>query len=137
MKFATCHPDKKHKGRGLCNACHARFLYRTNEKRRNRHLRYGKEWRQNNPERARDAEYRRRYGISLTDYQGMLQDQNSQCAICDAPHHEDQKLNVDHQDLNGKPKVRGLLCLNCNTAIGSLKHNPILLRKAVEYPECR
>jgi predicted transcriptional regulator YheO len=32
-------------------------------------------------------------------------------------------------------KVRGLLCMNCNTALGGFKENIDILQKAIEYLE--
>jgi hypothetical protein len=31
--------------------------------------------------------------------------------------------------------IRGLLCVNCNLALGQLKDDPALLRKAADYLE--
>jgi hypothetical protein len=85
-------------------------------------------------ERARDREWQRRkrykqvYGISLADYQAMLQRQNGACAICkraDAP------LCVDHCHVCNK--ARGLLCAKCNSAIGFCNDNPEHLLAAAAY----
>ena len=69
----------------------------------------------------------------------MLKSQNSVCAICGQPETEKNTVNetkhlaVDHQE---KPfKIRGLLCAACNQAIGKLRHDPEILRKAIKYLE--
>ncbi len=49
-----------------------------------------------------------------------------------ADHHE-AKLMVDHDHTTGE--VRGLLCHNCNRAIGLLREDPERLRRAIEYLE--
>jgi hypothetical protein len=42
-------------------------------------------------------------------------------------------LHIDHCHKTGK--VRGVLCSECNSAIGKLKDDPDLLRKAIVYLE--
>jgi hypothetical protein len=55
------------------------------------------------------------YGLSEAEYEAMLIQQDNKCKIC----RSEQGLFVDHNHLTGK--VRGLICRNCNTAIGMLK----------------
>ena len=50
------------------------------------------------------------------------------CVIC---RRTDQPLYVDHS--HATKKVRGLLCVNCNTGLGHLKDNPENLLCATEY----
>jgi hypothetical protein len=70
------------------------------------------------------------YGITLNQYQNILDRQNGVCAICQQKS-EKIKLAVDHDHNTGK--IRGLLCRDCNQAIGLLKDNVVLLEKAKEY----
>jgi hypothetical protein len=80
----------------------------------------------------------RNYGITLEDARRMNEEQGSLCAICEeegftmADHHK-MKLVVDHCHTTGK--VRGLLCHNCNRALGLLKDNTERLKKAINYLE--
>ena len=75
-------------------------------------------------------EMNRIYGITLEDYDTMLEVQNGCCAICKT---DDVKgrFAIDHCHTTGK--VRGLLCFDCNTGIGKLKDDPSLLLSAYEY----
>jgi len=41
------------------------------------------------------------------------------------------ELTIDHDHATGQ--IRGLLCNNCNRAIGLLKDNPQTLRQAAAY----
>jgi hypothetical protein len=69
----------------------------------------------------------RRYGITLKTYQAMVAEQHGCCLICD----EVKPLQVDH--CHETKKVRGLLCMHCNTGIGKLKHSAELLIAAMKY----
>jgi hypothetical protein len=75
----------------------------------------------------KDYDLRRLYGITLAEYEAMVKKQNGRCAICD----EESALHVDHDHETGE--VRGLLCQKCNTAIGHLRHDEHLLRRAIDY----
>jgi hypothetical protein len=76
---------------------------------------------------------KRNYGISMDDYNAMLEAQDGKCAICSCspPNHHKKRLNIDHCHSTGK--VRGLLCDACNRAIGLLKDSPELMANAIKY----
>lgn len=134
---ASCHTDRKHFAKGLCQRCY----YNTPE------------WREkaraynNRPEvRAkRNARQREkntdggghlwdRYKITLEEYDRLLHDQNGQCAICgseDPKREGDKRLLVDHDHSTGE--VRGLLCHDCNMGIGRFNDDPELLMAAIRY----
>jgi len=77
----------------------------------------------------------RRYGLAPDQYDELLSKQNGRCAICDGPPNGKGGLyfHVDHCHTSGE--VRGLLCHYCNTAIGSFRDDPALLRRAIAYLE--
>lgn len=80
----------------------------------------------------------RMYNISVRDYQEMLEKQNYLCCICNGPgflmagHHR-LKLVVDHCHKTGR--VRGLLCHNCNRALGLFQDRSDFCSKASQYLE--
>lgn len=90
-------------------------------------------WKKENKERARDTDYKRKYGLSYAEYGFLLASQNSCCAICEIRFEDAPRgvLFVDHCHNTGE--VRGLLCQNCNTAIGLLQDSPLLCTMAAEY----
>jgi hypothetical protein len=98
---------------------------------------FAREWRKANPAKAKNSDLKRRFGITLDEYDALLILQNNVCAICDSPESAvDRKghirmLAVDH--CHTTKKIRGLLCTSCNTAIGHFKDNRELLKKAIEY----
>ena len=75
----------------------------------------------------------RNFGVDYKWYTEKLEEQNYSCAICNnkLQHKTNDKFCVDHNHSTGE--VRGLLCSNCNTAIGLLKENTEYLDSAKEY----
>lgn len=56
-------------------------------------------------DRATDTRLRKIYGISLSEYNAMLEAQNNGCAICSRPP-KTLRLNVDHDHASHKVKVQ-------------------------------
>jgi hypothetical protein len=74
------------------------------------------------------------YGINITYevYLQMLKQQDNKCAICLTSDKDLEKLlSVDHCHTTGK--VRGLLCGNCNLALGNFKDRLENLENAIIY----
>ena len=75
------------------------------------------------PIKTRKAErkkfLRKKYGITLEEYDQMFEQQGGVCAICGEPQ-LGKRLSVDHSHTTGK--VRGLLCYICNTRLGILEN---------------
>lgn len=76
---------------------------------------------------------KRRYGLTVADYDQMFASQGGVCALCKRSCIRERRLSVDHCHTTGK--VRGLLCVACNLALGYLKDSPTLFRLAAEYLE--
>jgi hypothetical protein len=84
----------------------------------------------------RDSAYRRKFGITIEDYDAMFACQGGRCAICktDQPTGHGAKngrFSVDHDHATGE--VRGLLCSGCNTALGGFKDNVDVMKNAIHY----
>lgn len=69
---------------------------------------------------TRRAWMKYRYGIVPEEYDAILQSQGGVCAICKRVNSLG-RLHIDHCHTTGR--VRGLLCHNCNKAIGHLKES--------------
>lgn len=92
----------------------------------------------NKPEQKRKHKNRaliKRFGITLDDFERMLNEQDGVCKICSEKEKVRNNLNlsVDHCHKTGK--VRGLLCNRCNRAIGFMEDNVQLLKNAIKYLE--
>lgn len=93
---------------------------------------YNKECRdKNGPEIMRNYHLKKKYGITQQDYTLMLEQQGNACLICLTPAKTPSHLHVDHNHDTGA--VRGLLCPNCNVALGKFKDDPAVLAKAINY----
>jgi hypothetical protein len=71
-----------------------------------------------------------RYGITLEEYEKMLEAQGGHCAMCKRTRYKNRRLAVDHNHTTGA--IRGILCDGCNIALAILE-NPPLLAKAMAY----
>lgn len=85
--------------------------------------------RQCRAERNRESHFRRHYGITVAERDAMIKEQFGICPICLAP----GPKHVDHDHDTGK--VRGVLCFNCNSALGKLRDDPGAMRRAIAYLE--
>ena len=56
----------------------------------------------------------------------MVAAQGGTCAVCSGP-----AQHVDHDHETGE--VRGILCFNCNQALGNVRDNPDVLRGLARY----
>ena len=102
-------------------------------------------WRKENPEKRamqqskeNTKEYtkakhlRHTYGITLSFYNEMFQEQSGCCLICKKHQSEfKRRLSVDHDHKTGK--IRGLLCYHCNHLLGNAKDDIKILQSAISY----
>jgi hypothetical protein len=87
---------------------------------------------------SRRTAIKHNYGITLEEYNNLLNSQNGRCAICDKMETQSSckngtidSLRVDHDHKTGK--IRGLLCSKCNFALGHFNDDIELLNKAIKY----
>ena len=101
---------------------------------------YAREWRKKariaNPDYYLNIDLKKRYGVTLEWYRETFSKQNGVCAICEQP--ETAKIRgkgiamaVDHCHTTGK--VRGLLCTQCNRALGLFRDDKDNLVRAISY----
>ena len=99
-------------------------------------------WQKNNPDRYNFLQWRsalkRKYNITVEDYEKLLAIQNEVCAICLNPetyvyNDRQYRLAVDHCHTTGK--VRGLLCKDCNQILGRFNEDTDRFQRAIKYIE--
>jgi hypothetical protein len=82
---------------------------------------------------AADKRLQRTYGITLAQYDDMLDAQGGRCAICPRPAESmPTRLHVDHDHKTGL--IRGLLCWWCNRKLlTGVKDDADLAEAAADY----
>jgi hypothetical protein len=90
-------------------------------------------WRKDFPEKAKNADIKKNYGITLSDKLNMLESQGRVCAACgtDQPGGKYNEWHIDHNHATGK--VRELLCADCNMALGVVRESIPRLEGLVRY----
>lgn len=107
----------------------ARRWYRANKK---KHAERTARVYRRNPEASFDRHLRRKYGITLNDYNAILAAQGGGCALCGKKQSTEKlRLAVDHDHETGN--VRGILCHHCNRAIGALGDSVDGIQRALDY----
>lgn len=85
-------------------------------------------------ERASRRNTVKKYGITSEQYDAMVKVQGNLCKLCQCPlFDEPRKPVIDHCHKTGE--VRGVIHNRCNVAIGMLKDDPTLVKRALEYLE--
>ena len=81
--------------------------------------------------KKRDSGLRKKFGISLDQYQNLSEVQNNVCFICRGTDEFSKHLAVDHCHKTGT--IRGLLCRNYNRALGKFQDQVDYLERAIVY----
>ncbi len=152
IKELDCYNQKQTR----CKKCQYEYYKKYISANREACNRRSKKWRDENPEKIKNSrdqwreknpdkrmEYSKKYvesgkhmtsrlkchyGITNEEYAELLEKTNSKCYICKKLL---SKPCVDHDHTNGQ--VRGILCSNCNLAIGLLYDNIEILQSAIDY----
>lgn len=125
-----------------CKTCEKKRAVQWHKDNREKSREATRRFKQNNPDKIaaynkspgkrrsqHKYDLRTRYGLEITEYEAMVAEQSGACAACgDVP---DRMLVVDHCHKSGR--VRGLLCRPCNTALGFMGDDPVLLRRLAEF----
>lgn len=96
------------------------------------HAKERKEYYEKNTTEVFNRRLLRDYGITANEYQKILSEQSHGCDICGKTKEQNGKLLcVDHNHITNK--VRGILCSHCNSALGLVNDDPLILIKLSEY----
>lgn len=80
--------------------------------------------------RQKQLDYQRHHNTGCTkeQFDHLVKIQCGRCAIC---RRIPKKMCVDHDHKTGK--LRGMLCVTCNSAVGFLMDSEMIMRQAIEY----
>ncbi len=106
-------------------------------------------WRAKNKDRIpmikRRSDLKGKYGLTLEEYESMVDKQGGVCYVCKQPEKSCVKsgtlmslaVDHDHSCCPGEKScgkcIRGLLCSKCNRGLGYFDDNLELIRSLVEY----
>lgn len=129
---------KKNGVKSYCKECAKKYhkIRYTNdpEGQRQRSREYRKKIKEDSPKKLfeanRKTKLKRDYNLTLEQYDLMLKEQNGVCFICNQPPSK-KLLAVDH--CHKTNKVRKLLCSKCNTALGLVNDDIIILTNMIKY----
>ena len=84
---------------------------------------------------GRNSYLKRRYGITLDEFNNMKDAQGGKCAICGSnsgkANKKNDRLTVDHDHSTGE--IRGILCHKCNFGLGQFDDDTEKLSMAITY----
>lgn len=129
--------DKSHKYgyRSMCKSCDKERLKSLVKANPQKYKTLAKNWRDNNKDKVKSYQLKFKYGLSIDEYNKMFEEQQGKCAICCSFISNLDKSNkpavVDHCHTTGK--VRGLLCMQCNSLLGYAYDNIQILENAIKY----
>lgn len=87
-----------------------------------------------NRDKKREQKLIADHGITAETFSALFAEQDGRCKVCQRHQSELKRvLNVDHDHETGY--IRGLLCIECNTALGLAKDSPQRLRDLAKYLE--
>jgi len=83
--------------------------------------------------KAYQRKYRlqRTYGLTIEQFDWVVMQQHSKCAVCKTALGSGRSCHVDHDHVTGK--VRGVLCINCNVGIATARDKVEVLASAMTY----
>lgn len=140
IEFFYCFPSRDKRPEGLCKKCMADRKNNTRDKAKA--AAYSKAYLTRNPDVSGHNNLMRKFtqrGLTLDRYHSMAERQDFLCDMC----HEEPRPRksskrvffdnfvIDHNHSTGK--VRGLICVDCNAALGMLRDSSLIAMKAADY----
>ena len=117
-------------------ATHPDYKYTPSESVKENKRKYEATRREKHREIALRSRLKTQYGLTLEEYEKLLEDHEGVCAICGEQENTKRngdiiRLAIDHDHKTGE--IRGLLCDRCNRGLGLFRDSPQLLESAVRY----
>lgn len=84
--------------------------------------------------KSKNIALKRYYNLTLQEVENLFTNQNKKCKICNIEYLTVSKsggLYIDH--CHNTKKVRGLICIKCNSLLGNCNDNISILKSAINY----
>lgn len=112
--------------------CSVRCRWTWNNKRKRERVASGEiPAQRHKPEYHREYALKRKYGLTLAEWEAMFDEQGRVCRICRSDETTGKGWHTDHDHQTGV--VRGILCYDCNIMLGHAKDSITRLEGAVAY----
>ena len=105
-----------------CKSCMSKYNRNDAHKQANKNYR--------TTDKCRSGHLKRRYGITIEQYDEMFEAQDGVCSLCGLPE-LGKRLAVDHDHTTGE--VRSLLCQQCNCLIGFIENKNLDINEIKQY----
>ena len=136
-RCTVCDTDKDTSEFYKCAAKKDGISYRCKTCDNKARLQYIKDNPAKHKESLRGRMLKKRYGITLIEYNNMCEEQGNHCALCGCEKENNNRgmhhLSVDHCHKTGK--IRGILCSNCNRGLGLLGDDLESIQRVIKYLE--
>lgn len=93
-----------------------------------------KKYKKTHPDKSRDIHLRKSYGITLIQFNEIINKQNHCCPICQKKYDQSKKhlsYSVDHDHVTGK--FRDVICQSCNLMIAYGLENYQIMQSGIRY----
>lgn len=90
-----------------------------------------REYRKRNPDKDWPGHLKRKFGLTVDEYESFVAAHLGRCAICGDEPAASARLHLDHD--HDSKAVRGMLCVRCNNGLGQFREDVELLARAVDY----
>ena len=87
--------------------------------------------RKQNKKRKFEWSIKKRFNLTLEEYEKMVLQQNGLCKICNEKDNKKTRLSIDH--CHKKGNVRALLCTRCNLTLGHVEEKVHILENMINY----
>ena len=114
-----------------CKVCAVKRNSLNRKKRGEEYLEKRRAYGKTRVRKNRCANLQRTYGITAEEWDRLFESQGSCCKICKTKDKPKSGWHTDHCHEEGF--IRGILCHSCNTGIGKLKDDVMLLERAIKY----
>ena len=126
-----------------CKDCRKSYISGYRESNTDKIKTYGRLYNQKNAEvlrvKARKHHLKRKYNLTLEQWEEILAAQGYKCAACERPYEESSQFHTDHDHACCETQyscgacIRGLLCHRCNQALGLMQENHQAILNLANY----